>query len=132
VTLIRTGLSEEPITPVIRVQKISELRTTLVITSNSGLTSSSDICACDSYGWIRCEFQIWHKENYCILCFKKRLITDAVSAGFVGCAFYGLLTPAVFTGLLFMRAGVITHAVKDSEDIRFSGDLWFQTGLTCI
>jgi NADH-ubiquinone oxidoreductase chain 5 len=49
------------------------------------------------------------------------LIVGAVSIGFVGLAFFHLLTHALFKALLFMCAGVIIHTMRNSQDIRFIG-----------
>jgi NADH-ubiquinone oxidoreductase chain 5 len=54
------------------------------------------------------------------------LIIGAVSVGFVGLAFFHLLTRALFKALLFICAGVITHTIKDSQDIRFEGNYRFK------
>nr|URX54143.1 NADH dehydrogenase subunit 5 [Glyptotermes sp. 15 AB-2022a] len=60
------------------------------------------------------------------------LMIGAVSVGFVGLAFFHLLTHALFKALLFMCAGVIIHTVKDSQDIRFMGNLSFQMPFTSV
>ena len=41
-----------------------------------------------------------------------------------------LLTHALFKALLFICAGVIIHSIKDSQDIRFIGNISFQIPLT--
>nr|URX53222.1 NADH dehydrogenase subunit 5 [Rugitermes laticollis] len=60
------------------------------------------------------------------------LMIGAVSAGLVGMAFFHLLTHALFKALLFMCAGVIIHTMKDSQDIRFMGNLSIQMPFTSI
>nr|UBN08742.1 NADH dehydrogenase subunit 5 [Geoscapheus woodwardi] len=58
------------------------------------------------------------------------LMMSIMSLGFVGLAFFHLLTHALFKALLFMCAGVMIHSMKDSQDIRFMGNLSFQMPLT--
>nr|WGO58062.1 NADH dehydrogenase subunit 5 [Rhabdoblatta melancholica] len=58
------------------------------------------------------------------------LMMSILSMGFAGLAFFHLLTHALFKALLFMCAGVIIHSMKDSQDIRFMGNLSFQMPLT--
>nr|URH16989.1 NADH dehydrogenase subunit 5 [Calcaritermes emarginicollis]URH17002.1 NADH dehydrogenase subunit 5 [Calcaritermes brevicollis]URX54377.1 NADH dehydrogenase subunit 5 [Calcaritermes brevicollis] len=60
------------------------------------------------------------------------LMIGAVSVGFAGLAFFHLLTHALFKALLFMCAGVIIHTMKDSQDIRFMGNLSFQMPFTSV
>nr|URX54260.1 NADH dehydrogenase subunit 5 [Neotermes sp. 7 AB-2022a]URX54273.1 NADH dehydrogenase subunit 5 [Neotermes sp. 7 AB-2022a]URX54286.1 NADH dehydrogenase subunit 5 [Neotermes sp. 7 AB-2022a] len=60
------------------------------------------------------------------------LMIGSVSVGLVGMAFFHLLTHALFKALLFMCAGVIIHTVKDSQDIRFMGNLSFQMPFTSV
>nr|URX53441.1 NADH dehydrogenase subunit 5 [Calcaritermes emarginicollis] len=60
------------------------------------------------------------------------LMIGAVSVGFAGLAFFHLLTHALFSALLFMCAGVIIHTMKDSQDIRFMGNLSFQMPFTSV
>nr|URX53339.1 NADH dehydrogenase subunit 5 [Kalotermes approximatus] len=60
------------------------------------------------------------------------LMVGAVSIGFVGLAFFHLLTHALFKALLFMCAGVIIHTMSDSQDIRFMGGLSFQMPFTTV
>nr|UQJ75099.1 NADH dehydrogenase subunit 5 [Comatermes perfectus] len=60
------------------------------------------------------------------------LMIGAVSVGFVGLAFFHLLTHALFKALLFMCAGVIIHTMSNSQDIRFMGNLAFQMPFTSI
>jgi NADH:ubiquinone oxidoreductase subunit 5 (subunit L)/multisubunit Na+/H+ antiporter MnhA subunit len=50
----------------------------------------------------------------------------------VGLAFFHLLTHALFKALLFMCAGVIIHTIKDSQDIRFMGNLSIQIPFTSV
>nr|YP_010946980.1 NADH dehydrogenase subunit 5 [Symplocodes ridleyi]WGO57737.1 NADH dehydrogenase subunit 5 [Symplocodes ridleyi] len=59
------------------------------------------------------------------------LMISILSLGFSNLAFFHLLTHALFKALLFMCAGVIIHSVKESQDIRFMGNLSFQMPLTC-
>ncbi|KAJ9587161.1 hypothetical protein L9F63_019315, partial [Diploptera punctata] len=51
------------------------------------------------------------------------LIIRILSLGFAGLAFFHLLTHALFKALLFMCAGVVINCMKDSQDIRFIGNL---------
>nr|URX54039.1 NADH dehydrogenase subunit 5 [Neotermes fulvescens] len=60
------------------------------------------------------------------------LMIGAVSVGLSVLAFFHLLTHALFKALLFMCAGVIIHTVKDSQDIRFMGNLSFQMPFTSV
>nr|URX53805.1 NADH dehydrogenase subunit 5 [Bifiditermes nr. madagascariensis]URX53818.1 NADH dehydrogenase subunit 5 [Bifiditermes nr. madagascariensis] len=60
------------------------------------------------------------------------LMIGAVSIGLVSFAFFHLLTHALFKALLFMCAGVIIHTMKDSQDIRFMGNLSFQMPFTSV
>nr|URX53961.1 NADH dehydrogenase subunit 5 [Cryptotermes domesticus] len=60
------------------------------------------------------------------------LMISAVSIGLVGMAFFHLLTHALFKALLFMCAGVIIHTMKDSQDIRFMGNLSIQMPFTSV
>nr|URX52819.1 NADH dehydrogenase subunit 5 [Cryptotermes chacoensis] len=60
------------------------------------------------------------------------LMISAVSIGLVTMAFFHLLTHALFKALLFMCAGVIIHTMKDSQDIRFMGNLSIQMPFTSI
>jgi NADH-ubiquinone oxidoreductase chain 5 len=60
------------------------------------------------------------------------LIIGAVSVGLVSLAFFHLLTHALFKALLFMCAGVIIHTIRDSQDIRFMGNLSFQMPFTSV
>nr|YP_010946551.1 NADH dehydrogenase subunit 5 [Episymploce wulingensis]WGO57269.1 NADH dehydrogenase subunit 5 [Episymploce wulingensis] len=58
------------------------------------------------------------------------LMMSILSLGFASLAFFHLLTHALFKALLFMCAGVVIHSMKDSQDIRFMGNLSFQMPLT--
>jgi NADH-ubiquinone oxidoreductase chain 5 len=60
------------------------------------------------------------------------LIISAVSIGLVSMAFFHLLTHALFKALLFMCAGVIIHTMRDSQDIRFMGNLSIQMPFTSV
>jgi NADH-ubiquinone oxidoreductase chain 5 len=60
------------------------------------------------------------------------LIIGAVSVGLAGLAFFHLLTHALFRALLFMCAGVIIHTMRDSQHIRFMGNLSFQIPFTLV
>nr|YP_010620974.1 NADH dehydrogenase subunit 5 [Mimosilpha disticha]WAX39344.1 NADH dehydrogenase subunit 5 [Mimosilpha disticha] len=59
------------------------------------------------------------------------LMMSILSMGFSILAFFHLLTHALFKALLFMCAGMIIHVMKDSQDIRFMGNLSIQMPLTC-
>nr|WGO58010.1 NADH dehydrogenase subunit 5 [Rhabdoblatta densimaculata] len=58
------------------------------------------------------------------------LMMSILSMGYSELAFFHLLTHALFKALLFMCAGVVIHSMKDSQDIRFMGNLSFQMPLT--
>nr|YP_010946863.1 NADH dehydrogenase subunit 5 [Rhabdoblatta similsinuata]WGO57620.1 NADH dehydrogenase subunit 5 [Rhabdoblatta similsinuata] len=58
------------------------------------------------------------------------LMMSILSMGFASLAFFHLLTHALFKALLFMCAGVVIHSMKDSQDIRFMGNMSFQMPLT--
>nr|WGO57789.1 NADH dehydrogenase subunit 5 [Jacobsonina sp.] len=60
------------------------------------------------------------------------LMMSILAMGFAKLAFFHLLTHALFKALLFMCAGVIIHSMKDSQDIRFMGNLSFQMPLTSV
>jgi NADH-ubiquinone oxidoreductase chain 5 len=60
------------------------------------------------------------------------LMIGAVSVGLAGIAFFHLLTHALFRALLFMCAGVIIHTMRNSQDIRFMGNLSFQIPFTSV
>nr|URX52722.1 NADH dehydrogenase subunit 5 [Incisitermes nr. barretti] len=60
------------------------------------------------------------------------LMIGAISVGFISVAFFHLLTHALFKALLFMCAGVIIHTMKNSQDIRFMGNLSFQMPFTSV
>jgi len=58
------------------------------------------------------------------------LIIRILSLGFIKLAFFHLLTHALFKALLFMCAGVIIHNIKNSQDIRDMGFLFFHIPVT--
>nr|AVN67965.1 NADH dehydrogenase subunit 5 [Pycnoscelus sp. B103] len=58
------------------------------------------------------------------------LMMSILSLGFASLAFFHLLTHALFKALLFMCAGMVIHTMKDSQDIRYMGNLSFQMPLT--
>nr|AVN67831.1 NADH dehydrogenase subunit 5 [Ischnoptera sp. B084] len=58
------------------------------------------------------------------------LMISILSMGYYKLAFFHLLTHALFKALLFMCAGVIIHLMKDSQDIRFMGNLCIQMPFT--
>nr|YP_054490.1 NADH dehydrogenase subunit 5 [Periplaneta fuliginosa]BAD32636.1 NADH dehydrogenase subunit 5 [Periplaneta fuliginosa] len=58
------------------------------------------------------------------------LMMSILSMGFSVLAFFHLLTHALFKALLFMCAGMVIHVMKDSQDIRFMGNLSMQMPLT--
>lgn len=58
------------------------------------------------------------------------LIISILSIGFSILAFFHLLTHALFKALLFICAGIVIHVIKDSQDIRFIGNLSLQIPLT--
>nr|AVN67749.1 NADH dehydrogenase subunit 5 [Eurycotis sp. B074] len=58
------------------------------------------------------------------------LMMSILSMGFSMLAFFHLLTHALFKALLFMCAGMIIHLMKNSQDIRFMGNLSFQMPFT--
>jgi NADH-ubiquinone oxidoreductase chain 5 len=60
------------------------------------------------------------------------LMIGAVSIGLVSLAFFHLLIHALFRALLFICAGVIIHTIKDSQDIRFMGNLSIQVPFTSV
>nr|ADW26228.1 NADH dehydrogenase subunit 5 [Conocephalus maculatus] len=60
------------------------------------------------------------------------LMMSILAMGFPKLAFFHLLTHALFKALLFMCAGAIIHNLKDSQDIRFMGDLYHQMPLTSV
>nr|ASN66009.1 NADH dehydrogenase subunit 5 [Scarites buparius] len=60
------------------------------------------------------------------------LMMSILSMGNYKLAFFHLLTHALFKALLFMCAGAIIHNLKDTQDIRFMGNLIIQMPLTCI
>nr|YP_009368826.1 NADH dehydrogenase subunit 5 [Phaneroptera gracilis]APD14869.1 NADH dehydrogenase subunit 5 [Ducetia sp. NS-2016]ARN59027.1 NADH dehydrogenase subunit 5 [Phaneroptera gracilis] len=60
------------------------------------------------------------------------LMMSILSMGFPKLAFFHLLTHALFKALLFMCAGAVIHNMKNSQDIRFMGNLCSQMPLTTI
>nr|AVN67450.1 NADH dehydrogenase subunit 5 [Gyna caffrorum] len=58
------------------------------------------------------------------------LMMSILAMGYPELAFFHLLTHALFKALLFMCAGVMIHSMKDSQDIRFMGNLSFQMPMT--
>jgi NADH-ubiquinone oxidoreductase chain 5 len=60
------------------------------------------------------------------------LIVGAISVGFTGLAFFHLLMHALFKALLFMCAGVVIHVMRNSQDIRFMGNLSSQIPFTSV
>nr|AFQ62273.1 NADH dehydrogenase subunit 5 [Haliplus flavicollis] len=60
------------------------------------------------------------------------LMMSILSLGNYKLAFFHLLTHALFKALLFMCAGSIIHNLKDTQDIRFMGNLMVHMPLTCI
>nr|YP_010570222.1 NADH dehydrogenase subunit 5 [Anabropsis shii]UZF98279.1 NADH dehydrogenase subunit 5 [Anabropsis shii] len=60
------------------------------------------------------------------------LMMSILAMGFPKLAFFHLLTHALFKALLFMCAGAIIHNMKNSQDIRFMGNLVKQMPLTSI
>nr|WNX95659.1 NADH dehydrogenase subunit 5 [Chlaenius rufifemoratus bimaculatus] len=60
------------------------------------------------------------------------LMMSILSMGNYKLAFFHLLTHALFKALLFMCAGAIIHNLKDTQDIRFMGNLMLQMPLTCM
>nr|YP_010166719.1 NADH dehydrogenase subunit 5 [Oreodytes davisii]QRV62823.1 NADH dehydrogenase subunit 5 [Oreodytes davisii] len=60
------------------------------------------------------------------------LMMSILAMGNFKLAFFHLLTHAMFKALLFMCAGCIIHNLKDTQDIRFMGNLMIHMPLTCI
>nr|ASN65918.1 NADH dehydrogenase subunit 5 [Pseudotetracha mendacia] len=60
------------------------------------------------------------------------LMMGVLSMGNFKLAFFHLLTHALFKALLFMCAGAIIHNLKDTQDIRFMGNLMVHMPLTCM
>nr|ASN65983.1 NADH dehydrogenase subunit 5 [Pogonostoma subtiligrossum] len=60
------------------------------------------------------------------------LMMMILSLGNYKLAFFHLLTHALFKALLFMCAGAVIHNLKDSQDIRFMGNLMIHMPLTCM
>nr|AVN67943.1 NADH dehydrogenase subunit 5 [Parcoblatta uhleriana] len=58
------------------------------------------------------------------------LMMSILALGYSKLAFFHLLTHALFKALLFMCAGVVIHSMKDSQDIRFMGNLSLQMPMT--
>lgn len=58
------------------------------------------------------------------------LIMRILAIGFLKLAFFHLLTHALFKALLFICAGAIIHNIKNSQDIRFIGNLISQIPFT--
>nr|QDH12216.1 NADH dehydrogenase subunit 5 [Forcipomyia makanensis] len=58
------------------------------------------------------------------------LMMSILSMGFASLAFFHLLTHALFKALLFMCAGVVIHAMKNFQDIRYMGSLITQLPMT--
>nr|YP_010758052.1 NADH dehydrogenase subunit 5 [Gunungiella acanthoclada]WEU80057.1 NADH dehydrogenase subunit 5 [Gunungiella acanthoclada] len=51
------------------------------------------------------------------------LMLSILSMGFCDLAFFHLLTHAMFKSMLFMSAGLIIHSMKNTQDIRFMGNI---------
>lgn len=60
------------------------------------------------------------------------LIIRILSLGNYKLAFFHLLTHALFKALLFICAGAVIHNLKDTQDIRFMGNLITNIPLTCV
>nr|YP_009312771.1 NADH dehydrogenase subunit 5 [Ducetia japonica]AOV63733.1 NADH dehydrogenase subunit 5 [Ducetia japonica] len=60
------------------------------------------------------------------------LMMSILAMGFASLAFFHLLTHALFKALLFMCAGAVIHNMKNSQDIRFMGNLCTELPLTTI
>nr|YP_010166680.1 NADH dehydrogenase subunit 5 [Mystonectes coelamboides]QRV62771.1 NADH dehydrogenase subunit 5 [Mystonectes coelamboides] len=60
------------------------------------------------------------------------LMMSILALGGYKFAFFHLLTHAMFKALLFMCAGCMIHNLKDTQDIRFMGNLMVHMPLTCI
>nr|YP_008080661.1 NADH dehydrogenase subunit 5 [Mecopoda niponensis]AFK15638.1 NADH dehydrogenase subunit 5 [Mecopoda niponensis] len=60
------------------------------------------------------------------------LMMSILAMGFPKLAFFHLLTHALFKALLFMCAGAVIHNMKNSQDIRFMGNLCSQMSLTTM
>nr|ALO77274.1 NADH deshydrogenase subunit 5 [Habrodera capensis] len=60
------------------------------------------------------------------------LMMSILSLGNYKLAFFHLLTHALFKALLFMCAGAVIHNLKDTQDIRFMGNLMTNMPLTCV
>nr|QPT74092.1 NADH dehydrogenase subunit 5 [Pharnaciini sp. NS-2020] len=60
------------------------------------------------------------------------LMMSILSFGYIYLAYFHLLTHALFKALLFMCSGVVIHTMKDCQDIRYMGNMFFQMPLTSI
>nr|YP_010554575.1 NADH dehydrogenase subunit 5 [Tachycines shuangcha]UYO78933.1 NADH dehydrogenase subunit 5 [Tachycines shuangcha] len=60
------------------------------------------------------------------------LMMSILSMGYAKLAYFHLLTHALFKALLFMCAGSIIHNMKNSQDIRYMGNLVLHMPLTSI
>nr|WVH38361.1 NADH dehydrogenase subunit 5 [Carausius morosus] len=60
------------------------------------------------------------------------LMLCSLSFGYIYLAYFHMLTHALFKALLFMCSGVVIHGMKDYQDIRFLGNMYNQSPLTCI
>nr|QRW36404.1 NADH dehydrogenase subunit 5 [Sanfilippodytes adelardi] len=60
------------------------------------------------------------------------LMMSILALGNFKLAFFHLLTHAMFKALLFMCAGCVIHNLKDTQDIRFMGNLMVHMPLTCM
>nr|YP_009349799.1 NADH dehydrogenase subunit 5 [Zichya baranovi]AQM39870.1 NADH dehydrogenase subunit 5 [Zichya baranovi] len=60
------------------------------------------------------------------------LMMSILAMGYSELAFFHLLTHALFKALLFMCAGSLIHNMKDSQDIRFMGNICTQMPLTAV
>uniref|UniRef100_A0AAU7YV56 NADH-ubiquinone oxidoreductase chain 5 n=1 Tax=Rhaphidophora duxiu TaxID=3229864 RepID=A0AAU7YV56_9ORTH len=60
------------------------------------------------------------------------LMMSILAMGYAKLAFFHLLTHALFKALLFMCAGSIIHNMKNSQDIRYMGNLTINMPLTSI
>nr|YP_010042996.1 NADH dehydrogenase subunit 5 [Eretes sticticus]QPC56729.1 NADH dehydrogenase subunit 5 [Eretes sticticus] len=59
------------------------------------------------------------------------LMMSILALGESKLAFFHLLTHAMFKALLFMCAGCVIHNLKDTQDIRYMGNLMIHMPLTC-
>nr|QOL01057.1 NADH dehydrogenase subunit 5 [Sinochlora sinensis] len=60
------------------------------------------------------------------------LMMSILAMGYPELAFFHLLTHALFKALLFMCAGAVIHGMKNSQDIRFMGELVNHMPLTTV